>query len=89
MKVTRSRNQLTTPVGPIYRPNEKTKMPLWAEKEITANEGYFCPTFTTSHPTPINRLSSALLPRDLRDDATCTIRVAPLPILRLDWETLS
>jgi hypothetical protein len=28
-------------------------------------------------------------PRDLHDDATCTIYAAPPPILRLDWETLA
>jgi hypothetical protein len=49
-------------------------MPLWAEKEIISSGGYFGPTFTTPHLTPSNRLSSALLPCDLRDDATCTTR---------------
>jgi hypothetical protein len=47
-------------------------MPLQVGKEITANEWYFSPTSTTSHPTPSNRLASASLPRDLRDDATYT-----------------
>jgi hypothetical protein len=33
-------------------------------------------------------LSSASSQCDLHDDATCTIRVAPPPVLRLDWKTL-
>jgi hypothetical protein len=49
-------------------------MPLWVKKEIAANEGYFDLTSTASHPTQLNRSSSALLPYDLRDDVTCTIR---------------
>jgi hypothetical protein len=72
MKGRRSGNQPSTPLGPIYRYNQKTKMPLCAKKEITASEGYFGLTSTAPHLMPSNRPSPASLPRDLRDDATCT-----------------
>jgi hypothetical protein len=49
-------------------------MPLWNKRNITSNEGYFCLTSTAPHPTPLDRSSFASLPRDLRDDATCTTR---------------
>jgi hypothetical protein len=39
-------------LDPIYRFNQKTKMSLWAEKEITSNEWYFDLISTMSHPMP-------------------------------------
>jgi hypothetical protein len=44
---------------------------MWTKRKIISNEGYFGLTFTVLHPVPSNRSSFALLPRDLRDDATC------------------
>jgi hypothetical protein len=41
------------------------------------------------HPVASTRSSLASSPRDLRDVATCTIRIAHPPVLRLDWKTLA
>jgi hypothetical protein len=62
------------PLGPIYSSNKNTKMPLWDEKEIIANKGYFGLTFTAPHPMKSNQPSSASLPCNLHDDVMCTTR---------------
>jgi hypothetical protein len=67
----RSASQPPTPLGPIYRSNQKTKMPIRAKKVIIAKEGYFGPTSTASHSMPSNQSSSTSLPCDLCDDAMC------------------
>jgi hypothetical protein len=41
---------------------------------MKTTKGYFGPTSTMPHLTPLNQPSFASLPRDLRNDATCTIR---------------
>jgi hypothetical protein len=72
MERLRSGSQPPTPFDHIYRSNQKSKMLLQAEKKIIANKGYFGLTSTAPHLTPSNQPSSATLPRDLHDDATCT-----------------
>jgi hypothetical protein len=47
-------------------------MPMWAKREITANEGLFRLIFASLHPMPSNRPSFASLSRNLRDDVTCS-----------------
>jgi hypothetical protein len=40
-------------------------------------------------PIALTCPSLTLSPRDLHDDATCTIHAVPPPVLSLDWETLA
>jgi hypothetical protein len=49
------------PLGPIYRTNQLTKMPIQVEKEITAKEGYFGPISIMSRPIPSYHPSFASL----------------------------
>jgi hypothetical protein len=57
-----------------------TKLPLWPNTTKMAKLGSKSP----KQPVALTHPSSASSPRDLCDDATCTMHPAPLPVLSLD-----
>jgi hypothetical protein len=73
------------PLGPIYRPNQRTKMPLWHSTTKMAKLGYKGPIQPVTSTRPSLTSSSC----DLRDDATYTTCRCSSASFETNWETLA